>query len=186
MWFEWMMHSQVFQTEVNINTIFTHAQTWNNLKFNTFILSRNQTWRSHNLRSPLSGVGVDQDLRCRPELPRNVAQSRRLSWCVSLTIMWSVQGGHMLLLQGLVLQLPRGLLMWRLPLLRVGGGSVLSQASHTITRLFMFSSKVATRTVTTRGRQQWFYASGLPKFLDRALGTKLSLFLKFSHIKAFS
>ena len=30
----------------------------------------------------------------------------------------------------------------------------LSQASNTITRLFMFSSKVATGTVTTRGRQQ--------------------------------
>ena len=185
MWFEWMMHSQVFQTEVNLNILSIRA--WSNIKnlnegnkksyLQNIIISRNPTWRSHNLCSPWSEADVDPDLRCRPEPPQNAAQSRRLSWCVSFTLMSSVQGGHMLLLQGLVLQLARGLPLWRLPLLRVGGGSVLSQPSHTITRIFMFSSKVATWTVTARGRQQWFYASGLPKFLDRAHGTKLSPFL---------
>ena len=96
-----------------------------------------------------------------------------------------VQGGHLLFLQGLVLQLARGLPLWRLPLLRVGGGWVLTRyfwlgcgtKQPDYSFLFMFSSKVVTWTVTTRGWQQWFYATGIPKFLDRALGRKLSPFL---------
>ena len=34
----------------------------------------------------------------------------------------------------------------------------------------IFSSKVTTWTIATWGRQQWFYTTGLSKFLDRAYG----------------
>ena len=89
------------------------------------IISRKPTWKSQNLRSPWSGDDVGPDLHCPPEPQLNVTQSELLEWVMILSPDDHYQGGHLLLLQRLVLQLPRGLPLWWLPLLRVGGGWVI-------------------------------------------------------------
>ena len=72
-----------------------------------------------------------------------------LTWYVDMLICWYVymlifcQGGDLLLLARLVLQLPRGLSVWRLSLLRVGGGWVLTSASHSLASLATISCNLS-------------------------------------------